>query len=231
MALAPNARTGMLQYYFTTTPVGSLALVRPTAWAASLHSSTAVSAGNELSNANGYARQNLGASGLTVSGDSGSNAGTITFGAFTGTVSGIVGFGIWDSATYGGGNLIGSGTLVQQGAAYTAQAAGIVAGGTGYAVGNTLTVSGGTFTTAAILTVTAVNSGAITGVNVTTLGAYSVLPTNPVSVTGGAGSGATFALTWQQAAANYTVNNGDSLTFAAGQLVVSQTTNFIFSPN
>jgi len=230
MALAPNARTGMLQYYFTTTAVGSLALVRPTAWAASLHTSVSVSSGNELANANGYSRQSLGGSGLTVSGDTASNGGTVSFGAFTGTVSGIVGFGIWDSPTYGGGNLIGSGTLVQQGASYTAQAAGIVAAGTGYGVGNTLTLSGGTFATAAILTVTAVNSGAITGVNVTTVGAYSVLPTNPVSVTGGAGSGATFALTWQQVPASYTVNNGDSLTFAAGQLVVAQTTNFIFSP-
>jgi len=231
MPLAANTQTGMLQYYFTNTAVGSLALLRPTAWFASLHTSTAVAAGNELANANGYARQSLGASGLSVSGASGSNSGTVTFGPVTGTFSGIVASGLWDSGTYGAGNLIGYGTLVQQGATYAAVAAGIAGGGTGYAVGNTLTVAGGTFTTAAVLTVTAVSGGVITGVNVTTPGAYSVLPANPVSVTGGAGSGASFHLFWAQTPASYTVNNGDSLTFAAGQLVYAFNANLIFTPN
>jgi hypothetical protein len=230
MPLAANARTGMLQYYFTNTAVGSLALVRPTAWAVSLHTSSAVVAGNEVANANGYARQSLGASGLTASGDTASNAATVTFGGFTGTVSGIVAFGIWDSATYGAGNLIGFGTLVQQGTAYTCQAAGFIAGGTGYTINDVLTVAGGTFTTAAQITVTAVAAGVITGCRVSQAGAYSVSPTNPASVTGGTGSGATFDLFWQQAAATYTVNNGDSLAFAAGQLVVTQTTAFTFTP-
>lgn len=63
-----------------------------------------------------------------------------------------------------------------------------------YAVNDILTVSGGTFTTAATLRVTAASGGAITGIAVETAGEYTVAPSNPVSVTGGGGSGATFNL-------------------------------------
>jgi hypothetical protein len=73
--------------------------------------------------------------------------------------------------------------------------ANVQAGGTGYASGNVLTIIGGTRTTAATLTVTAVASGVITGVSVTNPGAnYTALPAGPVSVTGGSGTGATFTL-------------------------------------
>lgn len=69
----------------------------------------------------------------------------------------------------------------------------VVSGGTGYSVGDVLTISGGTSTDPAELTVLTVDgSGAILTVNVTNGGNYSVLPTNPVSVTGGDGTGATF---------------------------------------
>jgi hypothetical protein len=69
-------------------------------------------------------------------------------------------------------------------------------GGSGYRVNDVLTVSGGTFDTAATLTVTGVNrAGAITVVSVTNGGSYSVSPSNPVRVTGGQGTGATFNLT------------------------------------
>jgi hypothetical protein len=74
--------------------------------------------------------------------------------------------------------------------------AAIVGGGTGYAVNDILTVSGGTFTTAATLRVLAESAGVITDVSVETSGQYSVAPSNPVSVTGGGGSGATFTLTF-----------------------------------
>jgi hypothetical protein len=70
----------------------------------------------------------------------------------------------------------------------------INAGGTGYTVGNTLTLVGGTFTSAAQLTVTAVSSGVITAVSILGGGGYSATPTYPASVTGGSGSGATFTL-------------------------------------
>ena len=72
----------------------------------------------------------------------------------------------------------------------------IESGGSAYTVNDVLTVQGGTFTTAAQLTVTSIDGGgAVTGVSITNPGSYSVNPTNPVSVTGGTGTGATFRLT------------------------------------
>ena len=72
-----------------------------------------------------------------------------------------------------------------------------VAQGSGYAVGDTITLAGGTFTTAAILTVTAVAGGLITAVSVTTAGKYTALYTSAAytqSSTSGSGTGATFAV-------------------------------------
>ena len=78
-----------------------------------------------------------------------------------------------------------------------ALAAAIVGGGSGYAVNDTITLTGGTFSAAAVLTVTAVNAGVITAVNITTVGSYTVLPANPVAQgsTSGSGTGATFNIT------------------------------------
>lgn len=73
----------------------------------------------------------------------------------------------------------------------------IQSGGTGYAVGNILTVTGGTSVWPVQLLVTSVSSGVITGVSFYNRGNYSALPSNPVSVTGGAGSSATFVITWE----------------------------------
>ena len=73
----------------------------------------------------------------------------------------------------------------------------IAGGGTGYTVGDVLTFVGGTFTTAATLTVTTVSGGVITAVVTSLIGAYSIIPSNPISVTGGTGTGATFnASSW-----------------------------------
>jgi hypothetical protein len=69
----------------------------------------------------------------------------------------------------------------------------ITNGGTGYTVGNVLTVVGGTGP-AIQITVSAVSAGVITSAAITNVGFYSALPTNPVSVTGGTGSSATFTL-------------------------------------
>jgi len=82
-------------------------------------------------------------------------------------------------------------------------------GGTGYTVGNVLTVVGGTFTVACQVTVTAVSSGVITSASVTTGGSYTVAPTNPVSVTGGSGSGATFNLSFC-IGSTFTITNAGS---------------------
>lgn len=69
-------------------------------------------------------------------------------------------------------------------------------GGSGYAVNDTVTLLGGTFTTAVVLTVTTVNAGAITGVNITTAGVYTVAPTGNATqgTTSGVGTGAQFSL-------------------------------------
>ena len=73
----------------------------------------------------------------------------------------------------------------------------VTAAGSGYAAGNTLAVVGGIGTITTELTVSTVNgSGGITGVTITNAGQYSTAPTNPVSVTGGAGSAATFTITF-----------------------------------
>jgi hypothetical protein len=78
----------------------------------------------------------------------------------------------------------------------------ISSGGTGYAVGNTLTMVGtANAVSNATFTVTSVSSGVITGVSVATPGVYfSSNTTSPVTVTGGAGTGATLTV-------NYGVNN------------------------
>jgi hypothetical protein len=87
-----------------------------------------------------------------------------------------------------------SGVEPQEAEAVTAT---VVAGGTGYAVGNTLTVVGGLGQIDVELTVTTIGGGgAITGVSISNAGQYAEIPTNPVSVTGGAGSAATFDLTF-----------------------------------
>lgn len=79
------------------------------------------------------------------------------------------------------------------------------AAGTGYAVGNVLTLSGGTAATTAQVTVATVNgSGGILTVTVSRVGNYLSLPTSPVSVTGGAGTGATFTPDWGVVAVNMT---------------------------
>jgi hypothetical protein len=78
-----------------------------------------------------------------------------------------------------------------------AVSATVVAGGTGYAVGNTLTVVGGLGQLDTELTVTTIGGGGvITGITISNAGQYTEIPTNPVSVTGGAGSAATFTLTF-----------------------------------
>jgi hypothetical protein len=72
----------------------------------------------------------------------------------------------------------------------------VVSGGSGYALKDALTLVGGTFTGAAAMVVTGVSAGGvITSVALGSVGNYTVVPTNPVSVTGGTGSLATFNLT------------------------------------
>jgi hypothetical protein len=92
------------------------------------------------------------------------------------------------------------------------QTVAVSAGGTGYTVGDTLTVTGGAFITAAQLRVDAVSAGVVTATSfVNTAGVYSALPTNPVSVTGGTGTGATFNITaWFVASTAPNITNAGS---------------------
>jgi hypothetical protein len=87
-----------------------------------------------------------------------------------------------------------SGVEPQDAAAFEA---GVFAGGTGYTVGDTLTVVGGLGQIDTELTVSTVGGGgAITAVTITNAGQYTEIPVNPVSVTGGSGSAATFDMTF-----------------------------------
>ena len=73
------------------------------------------------------------------------------------------------------------------------------AAGSGYVVGDLITLTGGTFTVAAVLKVTSIDgSNGVTGVSITTIGDYTVRPANAVAQgsTDGVGSGATFTMLW-----------------------------------
>jgi hypothetical protein len=158
-----------------------------------------------------------------VAGSSGvniSNGGTVT--AITRTSSGgsytsIPSVAITAPTTAGGVQATATATMF-------VGAVTIQSGGTGYTVGNVLTLVGGTNSAAATLTVSTVSAGVITAVTVTSGGtAYSVLPTNPVSVTGGSGSGATFNVTDWRVHPTFTITNAGSgyieqptITFSGG---------------
>ncbi|MGI9141826.1 MAG: beta strand repeat-containing protein [Fluviibacter sp.] len=86
----------------------------------------------------------------------------------------------------------------------------VTAGGTGYTLNDILVVSGGTGS-AAQLQVTGVSGGVITSVSVVnSVGAYSVVPANPFSVTGGTGTSATFTLTNWAVGTAFTITNAGS---------------------
>ncbi len=75
--------------------------------------------------------------------------------------------------------------------------ASVSTAGTGYVVGDTITLTGGTATTQAVITVQSIGaSGSITAAYVSNSGLYSVIPSNPVSQgsTSGSGTSAKFNL-------------------------------------
>jgi hypothetical protein len=86
-------------------------------------------------------------------------------------------------------NALGSGTVLS---------GAIAAGGTGYTVNDEITVQGGVYgTNAATFKVASVSGGVVTGVTLTYSGAYTSLPTNPVStVSNASGTGLTLNLTF-----------------------------------
>jgi len=129
-----------------------------------------------------------GSSGVNIS-----NGGTVT--AITRTNSGGANYTTVPSVTVSAPITAGG---VQATASVTmfVGSATVSAGGSGYAVGNVLTIVGGTSSTTATLTVATLSGSAVATVTISNSGVYTVLPSNPVSVTGGAGTGATFTLAW-----------------------------------
>ena len=129
-----------------------------------------------------------GSSGVNIS-----NGGTVT--AITRTNSGGANYTTVPSVTVSAPTTAGG---VQATASTTmfVGSATVSAGGSGYAVGNVLTIVGGTSSTTATLTVATLSGSAVATVTISNSGVYTVLPSNPVSVTGGAGTGATFTLAW-----------------------------------
>ena len=130
-----------------------------------------------------------GSSGVNIS-----NGGTVTAITRTAGGSGYTSFpSIVIPAPTTAGGVQATATVAQLGAT----AATIQSGGTGYTNGDVLTLVGGTSVAgAATFTVTGVSGGIITSVSSTNFLTYTVLPTNPVSVTGGTGSSATLNVTY-----------------------------------
>jgi hypothetical protein len=155
-----------------------------------------------------------GSSGVNIS-----NGGTVT--AITRTAAGS-GYTTIPSVAISAPTTAGGVQAVVTVAQMQIAGATIQSGGTGYTVGDTLTIVGGTpVTTAATLTVATVSGGVITSISVGTFTNYTALPTNPVSVTGGTGSGATFNVTY--AVISFTIGTAGSgyveqptVTFSSG---------------
>ena len=83
-------------------------------------------------------------------------------------------------------------------------------GGTGYTVGDVLSIAGGSYVTNPVrITVTGVSAGVITTFTFASFDLYNTAPSNPASVTGGTGSGATFTLNFSNSS-TYTITNAGS---------------------
>ena len=150
-----------------------------------------------------------------------SNGGTVT--AITGTTTGsyTVVPTITISAPTTAGGTQATGTVGMQGITTT-----LNSGGSGYAIGDTITLTGGTFSQAVVLTVATLSGSAVATFTTSVAGTYTVLPSNPVAQgsTSGSGSGATFNITaWGVRTTAYTITNAGSgyveqptVTFSSG---------------
>lgn len=115
-------------------------------------------------------------------------------------------------------------------------AATLDAAGTGYSAGDVVTISGGTKTTAATITVNTVTAGAITTFTLNTVAnqLYTVLPgTVGVAVTGGTGTGATFNLAFDVETVTVTAGGagyvGASVTFVGSAVTTATGTATVTS--
>ena len=144
-----------------------------------------------------------GSSGVNIS-----NGGTVT--AITRTSTGAS-YTSFPSVAVSAPTTAGNVTAIVSITNMQAQNATIQVGGTGYTVGDTLTVVGGTpQTIAATYTVATVSSGVVTSVNALNFAIYTALPTNPVSTTGGTGTGCTLNLTYGITTTGFNISNAGS---------------------
>lgn len=112
-----------------------------------------------------------------------------------------------------------------------ANSAAVGAAGTGYLNGDILTATGGTFTSPATFKVLAANiPGNVITVQVQNSGSYTVTPPNPVTMTGGSGTGCTLTIAYGLAAISATVaaggtgyTNSDNLTLVGGDFTTAAT--------
>lgn len=140
---------------------------------------------------------------------------TRSFGVASAAVTGGGGTGFTSPPTVAFDAPPTGGVLAVATAALGLASAAVVAGGTGYTVGDILTLVGGTGAIIGQLQVATAPGGIIGTVTVLTVGAYSVVPGSPVSVTGGTGTGATFTPTWLVSAITVTTAGSGYLTTPA----------------
>jgi len=157
-----------------------------------------------------------GSSGVNIS-----NGGTVT--AITGTTTGsyTVVPTITISAPTTAGGTQATGTVAMQAITIT-----LNSGGSGYAIGDTITLTGGTFSQAVVLTVATLSGSAVATFTTSSAGTYTVLPSNPVAQgsTSGSGTGANFNITaYGVRTTAYTITNAGSgyveqptITFSSG---------------
>ena len=143
-----------------------------------------------------------GSSGVNIS-----NGGTVTAITRTATGSGYTAFpSVAITAPTTAGGVQATASVAQM----VSNTATIQAGGTGYTLNDVVTLVGGTpATVASTYTVTAVTGGVVTAVTPLNFTAYTVLPTNPVSVTGGTGAGLTLNVTYA-IQSSFTITNAGS---------------------
>ena len=136
----------------------------------------------------------------------GASCATSTVPMTMGQTSGVQTAGTYDSTVYGTTSWLldsnprinGPETSPNYGPlSFGANSAVVATAGSGYTNGDILTASGGAYTTAATFTAV-VAGGVLTGVTPigSPSGSYTGVPANPVTVTGGTGSGARLTVTW-----------------------------------
>lgn len=221
MPLTQFARDQSLQYAFTTA-----ALTRPTTWYAGLFTAFPTDVGATFSNEAtsgsepGYARvQMVSGNALALISHIMQNGGTVSWTATGNWAAAITFFGVFDAST--AGNLWSYDPISQSGGSYFLAAAQMANPGSGYAVSDTITITSGGGAILTVDSVTTVNgvAGVVTGFHVSTRGSLSSIPANPLSTTtSGSGTGATVLGTWLVAPQGFSLNNGDSLSLASGQI-------------